>query len=160
MVAPFCHDGASRQLMHLLKYQGVIQYAQLVAEMLASRLPGSPLVPIPRALSRRLKYGVDPALLIAREVSARNGQPVIGALSPPIHTRRRAGGDHHRPVAPFRVREQPRTPVILIDDVVTTGRTILSAVAALGPELVALAAAANVVPEGTSLCQHHSSQHR
>lgn len=151
VVAPFEHEGAARCLVHLLKYQGVVHFARLVADLVESRLPELPLMPIPRAWSRRIKYGVDPALVIARELSARTGQPVIQALRSPIHTRRRAGGDHHQRVATFGVREHPPVPVILVDDVVTTGGTILAAVGALGSQRVALAAAANVVPEVTSL---------
>lgn len=151
LVASWEHYGGARRLMHLLKYQGVTQVAQLAASVLADRLPELPLVPIPRALSRRIKYGVDPALALASEVSARTGQPVIRALRAPIHTPRRAGGDHHRPVASFHVREQLRTPVVIIDDVATTGGTILAAVRAIGQERVALAAAANAANKVTSL---------
>jgi orotate phosphoribosyltransferase len=39
----------------------------------------------------------------------------------------------------------------LVDDVVTTGGTIMAAAKALGADRVALALAANVVPEMTSL---------
>ena len=151
VVAPFLHEGAARRLVHLLKYKGVVHFAHLVADLVESRLPELPLMPIPRAWSRRVKYGVDPALVIARELSARTGQPVVHGLRPPIHTRRRAGGDHHVQVAAFGVRAFSPRPVILIDDVVTTGGTILAAVRALGAERVALAAAGNVVPEVTSL---------
>lgn len=137
--------------MHLLKYQGVTAYASMVAGALAGRLPDLALVPIPRVLSRRIKYGIDPALVIAREVAARTGQPVIRALGAPSHARRRAGGDHHRPPPIFRLRKSLREPVILVDDVVTTGGTILSATDALGADIVALVAAANVAIEVTSL---------
>lgn len=151
VVAPFEHEGAARRLMHLLKYQGVTAYASLVADQLAGRLPDLPLAPIPRALSRRLRYGVDPALAIARELSARTGQPVWRVLSSPVHTRRRAGGDHHRSGPVFRVRLQPGVPVVLVDDVVTTGATLRSAAAVLGLQTVAMAAAANSAVRVTSL---------
>ncbi|HEX6286211.1 MAG TPA: hypothetical protein VFZ80_01895 [Acidimicrobiia bacterium] len=151
VIASFEHDGVARRLVHLLKYRGVTAYAGMVASILATRLPALPLVPIPRALSRTMTYGIDPAFVIAREVSARNGQPVIRALGAPIHTRRRAGGDHHRPPPTFGLRKSLREPVILVDDVVTTGGTILSATNALGADVVAIAAAANAVLEVTSL---------
>lgn len=151
VVASFEHDGVARHLMHLLKYRGVTAYAGMVASTLATRLPALPLVPIPRAFSRRMRYGIDPAFVIAREVSARTGQPVIQALGAPIHARRRAGGDHHRPPPTFGLRKSLREPVILVDDVVTTGGTILSATNALGADAVVMAAAANAVIEVTSL---------
>ncbi|HZD22893.1 MAG TPA: hypothetical protein VE569_05755 [Acidimicrobiia bacterium] len=144
-MAPFEHVGAARSLMHLLKYRGVTHLAGIAAELLAGRIPPLPLVPVPRTLSRRIKYGIDPALLIARQLSKRTGQPVIRALSAPLYTRRRAGGDHHRSPPVFRLRRHPPDRVVVIDDVVTTGATILSAVAALGADKVEMAAAANVV---------------
>ena len=151
VVAAFRHEGPARRLVHLLKYQGLVHFAALAADLVESRLPELPFMPIPRAWSRRIKYGVDPALVIARELSRRTGQPVIEGIRRPIHTRRRAGGDHQRSVSPFRSLGAPRGPVILVDDVVTTGGTILAATQALGSDRVALAVAANVVPEVTSL---------
>jgi len=161
VVAAFQHEGAARKLVHLLKYQGLVHFARLAADLVESRLPELPFMPIPRAWSRRVKYGVDPAFVIARELSARTGQPVIHGLRPPIHTSRRAGGDHHRRVIPFRTRGIPTQPVILVDDVVTTGGTVLAAARAVGAHQVALAVAANVVPEVTSLPPAtHSSEGR
>lgn len=145
VVAPFTHEGAARRLMHLLKYRGVDVYAGLVADLLAERLPSLPLVPIPRAISRRVRYGVDPANVLANAIARRTGAPVIPALKAHWHSARRAGGDHQRSVAVWRVRPLPSSEVIVVDDVVTTGTTLLSAVAALGWDRVAMGAAANTV---------------
>lgn len=155
VVAPFEHIATARELMHLLKYRGVSYIAGLAAEILVTRIPELPLAPIPRVLSRRLRYGVDPAFLIAKEISARTGQPVIKALSAPLHARRRAGGDHHRSAPTLHVRSRPPFQVILVDDVVTTGATILAAAGALGRETVALAVAANAASKVTSLPTTH-----
>ena len=137
--------------MHLFKYQGVPAYAEVVAGVLADWLPVLPLVPVPRSLSRRLRYGVDPALLIARAISARNGAPVVRILAAPLHSRRRAGGDHGLPAAEFSARASHHRSVILVDDVVTTGATLAAAARAVGVERVALAAAANSVAGVSSL---------
>lgn len=145
VVAAFEHEGAAKALIHHLKYRGVTAVAELTAEVLWQRLPSVPLVPVPRALSRRLKYGVDPAREIASALARRMRVPVVSSLVPAVHTRRRAGRDHSRAVPPFRVRREPATPVILVDDVVTTGATVGAAVGALGADRVRLVAAASVV---------------
>jgi predicted amidophosphoribosyltransferase len=145
LVAAFEHNGAAQTLIHHLKYWGLTGYAEIVAQMLASRLPRVPLVPVPRAVSRKLKYGVDPALVIAGALGRHLNAPVIKALAPPLHAPRRAGRDHSRAVHPFRLRSTLRYPVILVDDVFTTGATVTAAVDAIGQDMVRAVAAANVV---------------
>jgi predicted amidophosphoribosyltransferase len=131
--------------MHLLKYQGITGYADLAAATVAPRLPRAALVPVPRVLSRRLKYGVDPALLLARSLAAILGVDVCNALAAPFHSGRRAGGDHGRPADRFRLRRPPPAHVVLVDDVVTTGATVRAAIDALGSSRVVAVAAANTV---------------
>lgn len=145
VVAGFEHDGAARSLVHHLKYRGVTAYADLVAEILAPRLPRLPVVPVPRALTRRIRYGVDPARVLAAALARRIDVPVIPALAAPLHAVRRAGRDHTREVRAFRARMTLRFPVILVDDVVTTGATAIAATRAIGAERVRVVAAANVV---------------
>ena len=148
LIAAFEHTGAARELVHHLKYRGLIDYADLVAAMLAPRIPNLPLVPVPRVFSRRLKYGLDPARVLATRLSVLTGAPVIPLLRPPLHTRRRAGGDHRWRVPPFRLRGTVPAAVLVVDDVVTTGATFDSAVHSLGPDRVRTVIAANAVAEG------------
>jgi predicted amidophosphoribosyltransferase len=150
LVAAFAHEGAARRLVHDLKYRGVPSYADLVARLLAPRLPPVPLVPIPRVWTRRLKYGVDPAETIATRLSRLMGVPVVRSLERPLHSKRRAGGDHSEPVGPFRVRSLP-SDVILVDDVVTSGSTIVGAARSIGLHRVRAAAAANSAADVSSL---------
>lgn len=158
VVAAFEHAGAAKRLIHNLKYRGVGGYPELVAEAIGSRLPSMPLVPVPRAWSRQLQYGVDPAVVLAKTLGGRLDLPVWELLRPAMHTIRRAGGDHSRPVAEFRTRsvENP-TMVILVDDVVTTGATVLAATRSLVPLTVGLVVAANVVSKPSTL--QHSQWH-
>lgn len=146
MIAAFAHIGPARRLAHNLKYKGLTGYADLVAAVLAPRLAHAPLVPVPRVPTRRLKYGVDPALELAMSLSRLTGAPVVRALSPPLHAPRRAGGDHRRRVARPRLRDTTLEKLVLVDDVVTTGATLEAVVSVLGHERVLVAAAANAVP--------------
>lgn len=150
MIAAFEHSGPARVLAHHLKYRGLVDYARLVAVALAPEVPPGPLVPVARSMSRRLRYGTDPALLIARFLSRETGSPVYRLLRAPLHTSRRAGGDHDRRVAVPGLRKRTLESVVLVDDVMTTGATLEAAVFAIGVEQVRGAVVANAVPDMTS----------
>lgn len=150
LIAAFEHEGPAKALIHNLKYRGVATYADLVADTLADCLPKLPVVPVPRALSRLIKYGVDPASILARRLGARLGAPALRLLASPLHTPRRAGGDHSRSAQGFRVRIAYPGEVILVDDVVTSGATISAAIVAIGTERVRLAVSANAALSQTS----------
>ena len=140
VIAAFEHEGPARALIHQLKYRGVAAYAELVAQQLGGRLPDLPVVPVPRVWSRRIKYGVDPAALIASRLRI----PIVRLLAAPLHSKRRAGGDHTDAAPSFRVRRRYDGEIIILDDVVTSGATIQAAVEALGRDRVRLAVAANI----------------
>lgn len=146
-MAAFEHSGPARALAHHLKYRGLDGYARLVAVTLAPRVPDGPLVPVARALSRRLRFGIDPALLIALHLSAETAQPVYRLLRPPLHSRRRAGGDHRMKVPVPHVRKRTLEKVVLVDDVLTTGATLEAAVSAIGVDQVRAAVVANAVTD-------------
>lgn len=139
VVSAFVHEGRAKEAVHDLKYRGVLGIAGLAASVIGDRIPPLPLVPVPRVLSRRLRYGVDPARELAGAVAAITGAPVRGLLRAPMHAPRRAGGDHRREPVRFRLVTPPPPHLILVDDVVTTGGTLLAAAAAIGPERVVMA---------------------
>lgn len=150
-VAAFEHEGTARRLMHLLKYQGCGNIVEVAAALLAPRLPAVPVVPVPRVLTRRLRYGVDPSALLARAVARRLGTGVARILTAPVHAPRRAGGDHRGPVPRFRLKSIPPEKVVVIDDVITTGATLETVIRLLGADRVVAVAAVNTVSGVSSL---------
>ncbi len=146
LIAAFEHSGPAKTLIHHFKYRGLAEYADLAASVLAKRLPELPLLPVPRARTRRFRYGIDPARALADRLARHLGVPVLSLLQPPLHSHRRAGGDHSRVVTEFRLRQAPEGPVLVVDDVVTTGATMLSAIISIGENRVRAAVAANAVP--------------
>lgn len=136
-------DGsAARALVHALKYRSMPLSGIPIGERLA-RLPvpaslrGCPVVPVPLHRVRERERGYNQALYLARGlVSAGGGGAPIEALervrADPSSTHlarvERAAGRSHV----FRARlELPSGPVLLVDDVFTTGSTAASAARAL-----------------------------
>lgn len=137
--AAFAHEGAARIIVHRLKYRPVAGLAAWLASQCRIETRHAVFVPIPRSPIRLARSGVDPAQELAAALAVRFDGTVVRALRPPLWWPRHAGGTRSER-APVRFRS--RTPVdgtvILVDDVVTTGVTAESAVAALSglPALV------------------------
>lgn len=150
----FVHDTVARNLVHHLKYRGVVAAGAILAETMASLIPpGTTIVAVPRLGWRRLRYGIDPGDELASAVARLTGQTMARVLRAPLSGRARAGRVHGAAPA-FRLAGPPPTdPVVLIDDVVTTGTT-LEVAAALLPRVVGAVTATGAgvgVPEVTSL---------
>lgn len=129
----FLHEGPIRSAVHALKYRGADRVAEVLAPFLVGLLPGdaSVLVPVPRALARTIRYGIDPGRVLAREIARVAGLPVADVLRAPVVRRsqlreRRANG--------LGFRSAGRTPpnAVLVDDVLTTGATMTAAARACG----------------------------
>lgn len=133
LAAAYRHSGPARQLIHRLKYQGLVPVARLFAATMAPQLPAetTALIPIPRARLRRLQYGIDPARELAKALGAVAGVPVVNALRPALWWPRHAG--HNRQAGGARFRQVAEVPeeAAVIDDVVTTGRTMEAAICTL-----------------------------
>jgi predicted amidophosphoribosyltransferase len=143
LVPAFEHGGAARDLIHHLKYRGIGGYPELVARTVARRLPTLPVAPIPRAYTRHLKYGVDAARLIANALAGELETRVMNLFYPQLHTKRRAGRDHTASVPTFVLKDDPPQPVILVDDVYTTGATVSAAIESIGADRVFCVVVAN-----------------
>lgn len=124
----FLHEGPIRSAVHAFKYRGADRVAEVLAPALVGLLPGdaSALVPVPRALARTIRYGIDPGRVLAREIARVAGLPVADVLRAPVVRRsqlreRRADG------LTFRSAGCAPPNAVLVDDVLTTGATMTAA---------------------------------
>ena len=128
--AAYSHEATARRLVHLLKYQGVVAAGSVLATAMVPLLPEetAALVPVPRAMLRKAKYGTDPALVLARLIGGRTGIPVTRALAAQLWWPAHAGTSRSRRRAPrFSLIRDVSPGSVLIDDVLTTGATIAAA---------------------------------
>jgi predicted amidophosphoribosyltransferase len=130
----FRHVGAAARLVHNLKYRRSVNAGRLLAAAMVAGVPGdaSALVPMPRSYVRRVAYGIDQAGVLANELSLTTSLPVHRGLGAPLWWRRQAGAnrqDRH----PVGFREVVPVPAraVLIDDVLTTGTTVMSALSVI-----------------------------
>lgn len=157
--AAFVHEGAARSLVRRLKYDGVPEAARGLAGAMAEALPTDArvLAPVPRSLARRVRYGIDQSLVLANAVSERSGLPVTRVLAAsPVHLPNAGRGREGRRPPRFRMRGPSRGGIVLVDDVVTTGTTLLAAAEALGGGVVGAVTATRAMPRshGERLGRH------
>jgi ComF family protein len=135
------HEAPLDRIIHSFKYEG--------GTALGSFLPLPPgleggigreyaLVPVPLHPARRARRGYDQAALLSRAASERWGVPVIEALARTRDHEPQARLDAERRrvnvLGAFRVTRPAAVngrPVLLVDDVATTGSTLLEAADAL-----------------------------
>jgi len=135
--APFRFDGVIRQAVHELKYRNLRalagQLAQLISDyLLDNPVPGEVLVPVPLHPRRLRERGYNQSLLLAKELAKLAGLPVADdCLVRERHTSPQARtatvGERRGNVAgafACRDRRLEGKPVILIDDVSTSGATL------------------------------------
>ncbi len=135
--AAFKHTGTAVRLVHNLKYRRCEAAGRFLAVAMAERVSGdaSVLVPVVRSRVRRIAHGIDQAVFLATVVSQLTGLPVAaGALEAPLWWRRRAGSsrDARKPIT-FRATGALPDGVVLVDDVLTSGATVLSGGRAIAP---------------------------
>lgn len=112
------------------------------------------LVPIPRSFVRRVTYGIDQARVLADEVGNLTGIEVLDALGAPLWWKRRAGARRRdRHAIDFRRIAAVPEGCVLVDDVFTTGSTVMSAVAVSGSRRISVlvATSAGTMESGTPL---------
>lgn len=161
-------ESPARELVHALKYQGWRGVGDFMGTEMARRAPEAVrradcLVPIPTSRRNRRRRGYNQAAVIADALAAALGKPVVPCLERqrqagtqtalnPMQRRANVSGAF---LLPERFREVVAgSRVVLVDDVITTGATVLAAVEALGagtPGAVAAYAFARTVPLATDI---------
>jgi predicted amidophosphoribosyltransferase len=101
-------------------------------------------------MARRWRYGVDPARELAVSIARISGVPVVAALAAGWWHAARAGPTaRHRGTPRFR-RIRDAEDWVLIDDVLTTGTTLLAAASCL--EGTGRAVVATLAPAASARC--------
>ena len=161
--ATFRYEGIVRDGIHALKFHGresrAAQFAPYLAQTVAEYLSGEfdTVTYVPISLQRRWKRGYDQSRLLAKAVAAIWGKQAVRTLRkvrntpPQSHIKdpeqRRANvRNAYRPLSPESIRGKR---FLLIDDVVTSGATLMACadeLLAAGAESVVCAALAGSVP--------------
>ncbi len=137
------YTGVLRELIHLYKYGRIRTLAQPLSRLLSLALPRDEafdaIAPVPLHWLRRWHRGFNQSELLAREIAARTGLPVVRALRRTRATSPQAGLSRTRrrlnvASAFFPARHAGRLTgkrVLLVDDVMTTGSTAAACAFAL-----------------------------
>ncbi|MCB9394838.1 MAG: ComF family protein [Acidimicrobiaceae bacterium] len=159
IAAALTFDGVVRTVVHGLKYRNRRAAARVLAAITVRRLgltgPGAPRVDLvtwaPTGPARIRHRGYDQAELLARSIAAELGVPcrrLLYRVHGPAQSGRGRAERLHGPA--FRARGGRGPRVLLVDDVVTTGATLMAAGRALSdagiPEVRLIAVAATPRP--------------
>ena len=137
--ALLAYEGLGRVLVTNLKYRrdrAVLGWLTAGMARLAQPSPGTVVTWAPTTVARRRQRGFDQAELLARAVARRWGVPCHSLLtrrSGPPQTGRSLADRRTGPVLLARAgaRVAAGAPVVVVDDVVTTGSTLTAAARAL-----------------------------
>lgn len=129
------YQGVGRRAVRALKFGGARELAGVLGEALAAGVPPQwgvrAVVPVPLHPSRQRQRGYNQAGLLAREVARFLEAPCVDALSRTRATRQQArqhASGRHEMTGAFAVRpgRLPAGPLLLLDDVMTSGSTLLA----------------------------------
>lgn len=129
------YAGVNRRAVRDLKFTGARDLAGVLGGALADGLPThwniQAVIPVPLHAARQRQRGFNQADLLARAIARPHGLPVHAALTRTRATRQQArqhAADRDDLQGAFTVnaRQLLRGPLLLVDDVLTTGRTLIA----------------------------------
>jgi ComF family protein len=140
--AAAAYEGSLERAIHRFKYEGWRALAKPLARLLEDRLavdgaPAGILVPVPLHQARHSTRGYNQSELIARELGRSLQLPVEPGLQRIKDTPPQVGLDRIRrrenvdEAFRWTLRRLQREPVLLVDDVATTGATLEACAQAL-----------------------------
>lgn len=139
VVSGFDHEGTAKALLQAFKFGRMAGLAPLMAgymaEHIGGQVAGSIVISVPPSRLRLRLRGFDPALMLAQNVCDLIGlpPPVCGVIQRFGAGRQRGRGREQRLSTPPGIRpvSEVSGPVLLIDDVITTGATMTACASAL-----------------------------
>lgn len=153
------YGGVAESVVRHLKYQGWLHLARVCAGRMAGSIgPGEldALVPVPLHPVRQRSRGYNQAHALADALGELTGLPVIEALARCRVTRSQVGLGRAERAAnvaeAFVCRSAPPKKVGLVDDVTTSGATLVEAASALlaGGAQAVIGLAFALAPEGAA----------
>ncbi len=140
--APYLFEGPLREAVHRLKYRGWRVAAPVLGGLLAGylehhKLPGGVLVPVPLHPRRLRSRGYNQSHLLAKEIGKLLDLPVREDLlkrakdSPPQVEARSSEQRRANVAGSFKATGVEGLSILLVDDVATTGSTLMACAAAL-----------------------------
>ncbi|HSX16742.1 MAG TPA: phosphoribosyltransferase family protein [Patescibacteria group bacterium] len=133
------YEGVAKTLVHMLKFERAAAAADDIARAMARQLPAGQWIvtSVPTAVERVRQRGYDQSRLIARALATQNNLLYLPLLAR-VSSTRQVGATRavrkeqmYDAFRPLRHQTMEGAPILLVDDVLTTGGTVEAAAAVL-----------------------------